>query len=386
MSVTRRSFVRALGLGGAGLVSADWVSARGSEAMAVLGPRAMEVAVGSTTSRLIRLSSNENPYGPSPEALQAVRERLSEAGRYPHGVAGDLPQEVADLHGLPADHVLAGCGSGEILRVAVQAFTSPQRALVTPVPSFEAPEMDARRIGTHVEAVPVDARLSLDLDAMLARASGAGLCFVCNPNNPTGTVRSAAAIADFVCRIKHVALEAVVLIDEAYHECVDDPAYGTAIPLAMEEPRVIVSRTLSKIHGMAGLRVGYAIAQPETLAVMRRWLLPNGVNLLGRTAAIVSLRNPAHVKRQQQLNRAAREFTTRAFTDLGYETVPSQTNFIMVDVRRPVREFQSACRARGVLIGRPFPPLQTHARISIGTMDEMREAMAVFRKVLTSKG
>jgi histidinol-phosphate aminotransferase len=233
-----------------------------------------------------------------------------------------------------------------------------------------------------VLAVPVGADLRLDLAAMADAARGAGLVFVNNPNNPTGTVHPAPRVEAFVRRLLAGSPGTTVLIDEAYHEYVEDPSYASALPLALETPRVIVSRTFSKVYGLAGLRVGYAVARPETLEAMAPRQLTDALNVLGLTAAHAALADRAIVARERRLNREAREFTRRFFERAGYRVAPSEANFMMIDVRRDAKAFQAACRERGVLVGRPFPPLATHARVSVGTMDEMRAAAEVFARVL----
>lgn len=409
MPVSRRSFVRTLGVGSAGSLLAPWITARGQEALASGGASFELTETGlagldaaernGALSRLawpsdaiarariaspnaLRLDSNENPNGPGPAALNAVRAAFGEACRYPDLPTDALRTAVALAHRVEPDNVILGCGSGEVLRMAVYAFTSPARALVTGAPSFEDPQKHAETIGSPVRAVRVDAALKLDLAAMAAAAHGSGLIFLCNPNNPTATLHPAHAVRDFVTRALANAPDATILIDEAYHEYVEDPAYATAIPLAMENPRVVVARTFSKVHGMAGLRVGYAIGHKDTIATLHRQRLPNSINVLGASAALASLAERGHVEREHELNREARELTRRALKSMGYAVGQSNANFIMVDVRRDSREFQKACRAQGVLVGRPFPPLTSHARISIGTMAEMHRALDVFRSVL----
>jgi histidinol-phosphate aminotransferase len=334
------------------------------------------------SSEPIRLDSNENPYGPGPAALQGITNAFGIASRYPDAPEDHLQETVARWHGVATDNILPGCGSTEILRMAVHQFTSPGRALVTAVPSFEAPKIEAEKLGAPVAAVPLDAALKLDLTAMADKAGGAGLIYVCNPNNPTGTVQPASAVRDFVESVLKKSPGTTILIDEAYHEYVEDPAYATAIPLAMERRNVIVSRTFSKIFGLAGLRVGYAVAHAETLDAMRRHKLDSAVNVLGAVAAMTTLNRKGQVDRQRQINREVREFTQRWFELLRYKVVPSQTNFLMVDIRRDPKKFRDSCRKLNVWVGRPFPPLATHVRITIGTMDEMKEAVEVFGRVL----
>jgi histidinol-phosphate aminotransferase len=323
----------------------------------------------------IRLGANENPNGLGPAAVEAVRRAPVDANRYPGESVQRLVTDLAAMQDVPREQVLVTPGSGEILRASTLAFTSASRALVTASPTFEAPGRAALQTGAPVRTVRVLTSGSLDLSAMADQASGAGLFFVCNPNNPTGGVSSAAAVTDFVARVRRATPDAIVLIDEAYFEYVDDPSYATAIPLIRTDPKVIVSRTFSKIHGMAGLRVGYAIGHPDALGAMRKQLSQGTLSGLSAATAAASLADRDHVKQQIALNREARAFTRRAFESAGYQVLPSEANFLMVDVRRDVSGVQTLCRQAGVLIARAFPPLTTHARISIGTLDEMKRAV-----------
>ena len=222
----------------------------------------------------------------------------------------------------------------------------------------------------------------LDLDQMAQRAPGAGLIYICNPNNPTGTVQGASDIEAFVTAALRAEPKATILIDEAYHEYVERADYKTAIPLALANPRVVVSRTFSKIYGMAGLRVGLAVGQPATLDAMNRFLDAGRMSCLSARAALTALADPARVAETAGQNHAARAMTVQALRDAGYRVVDSEANFVMADVRRDIRVFQRACRNRGVEIARPFPPLLTWARITIGTMAEMQQAVEVFRDAL----
>lgn len=389
MTLSRRSFVQSLGIGGAGIAAAGFISARGREAYAAervrgrVGPAWWEEEL--TVGRVIRLSSNENPRGPSPAALAGIQAALSVASRYPFAPADELRHAIAVSHGVADDRILLGCGSTEILRIAVDAFTTRSRHLVTAAPTFEEAADRATMIGSPVRAIPVDKALKLDLGAMATASKGAGLVFVNNPNNPTGTLHPAKIVEDFTRRVLRESPTTVVLIDEAYHEYVEDPAYATAIPLALENPRVIVSRTFSKVHGIAGLRVGYAIGQADTLQKMARFRLDLAVNALGAGAAKGALSGAkTNVPRERQLNREARQFAQKWFETAGYRVTPSQANFFMVDIRRDSAGFQAQCHKQSLEVGRPFPPLKTHARISIGTMDEMRAAVEIFGRVLKS--
>lgn len=380
MTLSRRGFLGRVGIGAVGTVVAPGIAGRGLEAL--VGGRAGALPLPAPRPGVIRLDSNENPDGPAPVALRAIQDALGDVMRYPDDAVSLLVSAVATAHGTDPYHVRVACGSTDVLRACVHAFTSPSRGLVTGAPSYETPAEEAKLLGAPVRAVRVTPDLTLDLDAMAAAAKGAGLVYLCNPNNPTATVLGGDLVRAFVARVGRGAPDATVLIDEAYHEYVDDPGYTSAASLALENPRVIVARTFSKVYGMAGLRVGYALGRPMTLNVLERHLLELGVNALGAAAALASLGSKTHVSREQARNRAARDYTRKAFGALGFDTTASETNFVMVDIKRDAREFRAACRDKGVLVGRPFPPLDTHARITIGTLEEMRRAMPVFKAVL----
>jgi histidinol-phosphate aminotransferase len=381
VSVSRRSFLRSLGIGGAA-VALPFVSARGMEARLVETVPEWLRAASPQASRLIRLDSNENPNGPAAEAFRAMTEGFGESNRYPDDHIRRVTVAIADHFKVPADHVMLGCGSGETLKVAVEAFVTRDRQLVTAAPTFESPARRADSLGLPVAAVPVDQGLRLDLDGMAAASRTGGLVFLCNPNNPTGTVHGATAVRGVIDQILKSSPDAIILVDEAYHEYVDDPSYATMMPLALEEPRVIVSRTFSKVHGMAGLRLGFAVGKPATLMKLRPHLVDSNVNVLVAEAAIASMAAQGHVEREVARNAEGRRYTREFFEKAGYAVVPSAANFLMVDIRRELRGFREACRQQGVAIGRPFPPFTNYARISIGTMDEMRTATGVFAKVL----
>jgi histidinol-phosphate aminotransferase len=221
---------------------------------------------------------------------------------------------------------------------------------------------------------------------MAAAARWSGLVFFCNPNNPTGTVHSFKAVADFVARVRRESPETAILIDEAYHDYVDEPSYGSVMALALEHPNVFITRTLSKAYGMAGMRVGYAIGQARTIEGLQRWVMTFNTNSLAQAAAVASLKDQAHIDRERARNSEVRKYTTSFFSGLGFKTTDSQTNFVFVDIGRPAKEFKEACAKQSVLVGREFPPLEkTWARISLGTMDEMKKATAVFAKVLSAE-
>jgi histidinol-phosphate aminotransferase len=384
MSVSRRSFVAALGAGATGLIASPLITWRGREELFAFQGQDARRADRLIASKpgMIRIDSNENPNGPGPRALDAIASRLHLSNRYPVKEEDDLVSAIAKVHGVKPENVILGCGSGELLRAAVYAFTSPSRALVAPEPTFEAPATFAKFLNHPVKAPHVDARLQLDLDAMVDAARGAGLVYFCNPNNPTAAVHGSDAVSGYVSRVSQVSPDTTILVDEAYHEYVADPSYHTAIPLALANPRVVVTRTFSKVFGMAGLRAGYAIGQPDTLKKMASWLLGSNMNQLALAAATFSLTDTAHIRDEVRRNAETRAYTRKFFESLGYTVPAAEANFMMVDVRRDAKTFKLECVKHNVAIGRGFPAVPNYARISVGTMPEMKKAVAVFRQVL----
>ena len=380
MPVSRRSFLGKLSPEAAAY-SPGFVAARGREAFTAQG-----ASTPAPSGAAIQLDSNENPLGPGPAAMDALTRAFVDAGRYPTNARpsmGDLREAIARRASVKPENVSMGSGSWELLRIAVRLYTSPSRPLVTAAPTFEMPEKTAEQLGVGVRRVPVDKDGRLDLEAMAQAARWAGLVFLCNPNNPTSTLHPARAVADFVARVGQESPDTAILIDEAYHDYVTDPAYATAVPLALEHPNVFVARTLSKAYGMAGMRVGYAIGQKRTMEGFNRWGITFNQNSLAVAAAIASLEDPAHIEAERARNTEARAFTTRIFKDMGFRVMDSQANFVFVDIGRPAKGFKEDCARRGILVGREFPPLhKTHARVSVGTIDEMQRAGVVIAEVL----
>jgi histidinol-phosphate aminotransferase len=383
MSLSRRHFFWNLGLGSAGLLSTPLIIGRGSEALAFEGGGLQPPDDGG----FIRISSNENARGPGKKTMDALRNSITaRVGRgYPPDYTGDLVATIAETYGVSRDNVIVGTGSGPILEGAARAFCAVDKPLVTAAPTYATCEQTAHRIGAPVKTVQVDKSLGLDADAMADAAKGAGLIFFCNPNNPTGTAHNYAAMEKFIRRVKQVSPNTKILIDEAYIDYVHDPNVKTVAPLAKELPGVFITRSYSKAHGMAGLRLGYAIGQPETLkAIPNAWSL-GSINTLTAAAGVASLRDTAHIAEERAENARVREFTLQAFKSMGFEGTDSNTNCIFVDLKRPAKQFRDACAAMKVSVGRDFPPYEkTHSRISLGTMEEMQKAVAVFRKVLTT--
>ena len=369
-----------------GLVSAAAVGvALPARAGAACAPAATAAVLDDAVARsgnVIRLGANENPTGLGPAARAAFASAVDEANRYPGRVYQTLMEALTAKHQISASSIYLTPGSGELLRSATLAFTGPSRALVTAAPTFEAPTHTAFATGAEVRAVPVTAEGRLDLEAMLAKAPGAGLIYVCNPNNPTGGSVPGAALTQFVARLKTVAPEARVLVDEAYFEYADEPGYATLIPLAVSDPRVIVTRTFSKVFGMAGLRVGYAVGQPSTLGDLDAHGIDGTMSSASMAAAAAAFSDTDHIASERARNQAVRRFTREKFEAAGYRVLPSAANFVMIDIQRDAGSFGWQCRQQRIAVSRPFPPLTNYLRLTIGTQAEMDEAVPVILGLL----
>ena len=389
MSLSRRAFVRTLGIGGASAFSTAWVVGHGREALAWGPDPVEEMLQASDDTVMIILSSNENARGPGKAALDALNGRADfKVGRYQRDISReDLPAAIAKSlgHGAQAENILTSTGSSHILEAGVRAYVSVGRPLVTGTPSYGNPARSTRAMGAEVREVPVDSNLRLDLDGMADAAQGAGLVFLCNPNNPTSATNSAENVSAFIEHVVSSSPGTGILVDEAYIDYATDPSVASAIAESLTYPCVFLARTFSKAYGMAGLRLGYAAGQTGTLdKLSRAWGLGE-VSLLTASAAIASLNDPSHMEWEREENRKVRDFTINELGKMGFESAESQTNFLFVDIGRSAAEFREACRALGVSVGRDFPPMEkTHARISLGTMEEMQRALEVFRQVLTN--
>jgi len=383
--LTRRRFVQTVGIG-----AAAYIGARGRE-NAIWS--AFETPLEAIEKNVICISSNENPLGPGQQVLDAVKAAFGPSGAQPgrySSSAKDLIDAIAKKQGVKPENIVLGCGSTQILRSATHLFTAKDRPLVGTIPTYEECAGYAEMMGHPVRPVPLDANLKVDVDHMAAAARGAGLVFYCNPNNPTATYVGASATRDFLTRVSRQSPYTYVLIDEAYFDYVTDPDHATHIPIAVDNPHVIVARTFSKAYGMAGLRIGYAVGHRDTIAKMAEWdagVGTSSLNVLAMHAAITAIQRPAsEIAEERARNTAVRDYTKKWFADRGMKPTDSQANFVFVDIGRPAKGFRDACKAKGVLVARDFPPFEkTHCRLSFGTMDEMKKATAVFDQVLAQK-
>jgi histidinol-phosphate aminotransferase len=354
-SISRRKFALLLGAGAAAAV----VRPRLSFAKPTQSTATSLTAGGN----IVRLSSNENPYGPCPKALQAMTDSFGLACRYPDEHNNVLIDKLATLNNVDRSQILLGDGSGEILKLCAEIFTGPQNGkLVAADPTFEAILRHATANGAEVVKVPLTNTFAHD-----------------PPNNPTASITPKDDLRDFITKTPR---ETMILVDEAYFHFADSPDYETVIPLVKDHPNLIVSRTFSKIYGMAGLRCGYCVAPKETIERMRRNQMWDSVNCMALAAATASLDDPDHVPNGQRLNKEAKQFTTSELEKMGYKIIPSQANFIMFDCKRPVVPLIKAMKEQNVHVGRLFPALPNHMRLTIGKKAEMEAFLTAFREAV----
>jgi histidinol-phosphate aminotransferase len=338
-----------------------------------------KVIAGTTTTpatqRLVRLSANENPYGPSPIALDAMRNALATAPRYPDDEMDELIAAIAKLHNVSEDQVILGDGSSEILKVVAAAFTNSARKLVMADPTFEAIEHYARAAGADTVKVGLTSGYAHDL-AKMAAVPDTGAIYVCNPNNPTGSITPKQRIREFLDAVPPTT---IVLVDEAYHHYAEGPDYESVMPLIATHPNLVVARTFSKIFAMAGLRAGYGIASREIASRMKNQQQWDTMNVLALTGARASLGDAKHVADGRARNSETRRTTAAALQRLGYTVVPSEANFIMIDTRKHVKPLIASMRDKGVRVGRLFPTMPNYLRVTIGTPQEMQRFVEVFQ-------
>ena len=367
ISISRRKFAQLLGAGAACVVARPALSFAAEP----------EAAVVSASANLVRLSANENPYGPSPKAFQAMTDAFPLACRYPDAHADELIDALAKLNDVNRNQILLGDGSSEILKLCAEAFTGPKRGtMVAADPTFEAILNHAQTNGAKVVKIPLTNNFAHDLPKMAAAAKD-GLIYVCNPNNPTASITSKDALREFIAKTPR---RTMILVDEAYFHYADSPDYESVIPMIKDHPNLIVARTFSKVYGMAGLRCGYGVAQRDTIAKLRSHQPWDSVNIMAITAANASLNDPDQVENGRRLNSEAKVFVTGELNAMGYQSIPSQANFIMVAVKRPVVPLIQAMKERNVEVGRLFPALPNHMRVTIGKKSEMETFLSAFRQ------
>jgi histidinol-phosphate aminotransferase len=367
--LTRRSFVGHMGLfTAAGAVLCETALAQQAKA-----------AVSDSHS-IAWLDSNENPAGPPASAVQAIVRGAADVGRYHFDEHGAFLEQIGKIEGVGAGQVLCGVGSSDVIMSAIFAFTSASRPMITGAPSYDIVVNLTRKLGRPVIEVPLTMEWAYPVKALAAEAAkaGGGLIYLCNPNNPTASLTAAA---DIEWLANHLPADTVLFVDEAYLEFADPARIESAIRHVRDGRSVVISRTFSKIYGMAGARAGYGCARADLIGVMNEYM-DNIIPVLGLRAASAALEERATlVPKRRADNARIRGELCEWLRAQGVSYIDSHANFVMIDVGRDVKAFGEAMRAKGVAIGRKFPPLETMARVTMGTEAEMARFRAAFSAV-----
>jgi histidinol-phosphate aminotransferase len=380
MIFSRREFSRTIGQSFAFALAGPRLLAASKAA-----PLKTETGVAAVTagdagaSGPIHLNYNENPYGPSPKAREAFAACAQSAARYPDRAYREVEDALAQIHGVQRENILLGCGSTEILRVADAAFLAPGKNIVAAEPTFEAVLEYAAVTKAQAVKIPLMADFRHDLPRMAAACtSKTGIVYVCNPNNPTGTIVSREEMGTFFERVPPTTL---ILVDEAYHHLVDDPSYGSALEWRGKYPNVVVARTFSKVYGMAGMRLGYAVGAKETILAMRECSLQDNGNSAVLAATLASLSDQQHVNESQNKLIQTRKWTNAELAKEKRPFIASQGNFLMIDMGSDVKPIVDRFKERGILVGRRFASMPNYMRVTIGTQPEMEQFMAALREI-----
>lgn len=305
-------------------------------------------AHGLAPGDIVKLTANEGPEPPFPGVIGAAARALERSNRYPDNDCWELGHALADEMGVEFENLMFGAGGVALLAEIASAAGGPGTNIVYGWPSFVMYRFVSIWAGCQPVEIPLDAAHELDLEAMRAAIDeGTRAVFVCNPNNPTGTIKGGEEIAAFV---EDVPERVLVVVDEAYHEFVTDTRYRTAVPMAIERPNVVVIRTFSKIYGLAGLRVGYAVGPPEALTEVRKAQAPLSVNRVAQAAALASLGQPEELERRRDENSARRHHIIGALAERGLTATDSHTNFVYFELGEATESVVADMTARGVLI------------------------------------
>lgn len=369
MPITRRNLLSRL--------AATAVSAGGLHAVTRIAlAQSPSVPTTNAPAGPILLWRNENPYGPSEKVLAALREASPESNRYPHTEYDVLVSKLAALHRVRPKQIVLGCGSSEIQRLAVEEFLGPAKRLVQASPTFPQPGKMAEGIRAEVTSVPLNKMYEHDLGAMLAQChASTGLVYIANPNNPTGTLTPRSDIETFISKLPATTM---VLIDEAYHHFAGGTAaYVSFLDRPLADPRVMVTRTFSKIYGLAGMRVGYAVAPVETASRLAARRLAFGVGVVSAQTAAAALDDAGYVALAARRNASDRQEFMNQVNARMMRAIDSHANFVMLDPRRPVNQVFDYLKKNNILVAPPVPQMNKYLRVSLGTPDEMRQLWRV---------
>lgn len=359
----------------------EWLArSSGLAALGFLAACSSQLTRNSSPEPPVRLHLNENPFGPSSQALDAMREALGEENLYnTRRYVEEMKTLLAAREHVTPDHIIVGCGSGEVLNVAGLLFGLNGGGILAAHPTFEGLQQFGERAGAVVTRVPLTDTFQHDLNAMQGQITPmTKLVYICNPNNPTGTVIPGDELRAFC---EEVSKQAVVFVDEAYHEFVQDPKYRSMVELVRENRNVIVSRTASKIHALAGLRIGFGFGHPETIARLGSYMT-GSLNVVGLQGAIAGFRDAQFQVYTRKMIREGRDRLYSLFEETGHEYIRSQANFVFFRTGIPIEDFRRRMELAGVLVARPFPPYTDWCRVSVGTDDGFQRFRKAFLQTL----
>lgn len=331
-------------------------------------------------SKVIKLASNENPLGCSPKAVEAVTASMMTPSLYPDGNCTDLRNSLSKKFNVKPEQLIFGAGSNEIVAFLGETFINPGDESVMAVPTFPWYETAVKMMDGVAIEIPLKNHFH-DLETMLSKINEkTKIVWLCNPNNPTGTMYTANEQEDF---IKKVPSNVVIVLDEAYYEYVDNKDYPDSIPLLEKYPNIIILRTFSKVYGLASLRIGYGIASEELIGYLNRIRPPFNVNTAAQVAALASLSDSEFLAKTLKNNDAGKKFLYNAFEEMGLEYIPTECNFVMVDTKKESIEVFNKLLAKGVIVrpGKGFR-MPTWQRVTIGTPEENAEFIAALKQVL----
>lgn len=329
--------------------------------------------------KLIRMNSNENPWGPSRAALRAINAAVEEANLYTYFLAGEMSELIGGQQNIEPEHISVGAGSAEILKIGGLLASMDQGSIVVPDPTFEDLPRYAEANGSEVIRVPVNDNLETDLDAMAsAIRRDTKLVYICNPNNPIPNIIEKNALRDFILEISR---DRMVFVDEAYHEFVDNPNYGSMMDLIRDgRQNIIIARTASKIHGLAGLRVGFGFSHPDHAAEITR-RMTGTLNIIGMRAALASYRDVEHSNFVLRKNKEALDITQGYLREAGIRHIDSNANFTFVETGHDIAEVQARFMEHNIRVGRPFLPFRNWMRLSMAKPEEMRYFVQTYKKL-----
>src|SRR5262247_869139 len=334
---------------------------------------------------LAKLANNENGWGPSDAVLKSMTDAMKYANRYGYPDGG-IVEAIAAHHGLKPENVILGAGSGEVLKIVDDAFLMDHKKVVGVDPTYDSVYRYATNSKADAIRVPLLKDYRMDIPGIIRATKNnyrdVGFVYICNPNNPTGNIIPKQEIK---LLLDSLPSDVPVLIDEAYHHFVASPDYATSVPYVLEGRPVIVTRTFSKIAALAGMRLGYGLA-PKELVERMRSSGSGGINAIVKYGGVVALKDTAYENKIRQMTIALRNQTTKGLSDWGYELIPSEANYFMVNVGRDITPVIEDFRKRGVLVGRKFPPMNNWLRVSVGTEPEMDKFMASFKDLFPAGG